>query len=58
MLAKTIDNFPNIHVDFNVDTPDLQLDKLIDNKIDILFARKPENLDVFEYKTIRYDKYS
>ena len=56
-IAKTIDNFPNIHVDFNVDTPDLQLNKLIDNKIDILFARKPENLENFEYKSLRYDKY-
>ena len=56
-IAKTIDNFPNIHVDFNVDTPDLQLNKLIDNKIDILFARKPENLENFEYKSLRNDKY-
>ena len=56
-IAKTIDNFLNIHVDFNVDTPDLQLNKLIDNKIDILFARKPENLENFEYKSLRNDKY-
>ena len=56
-IAKTIESFPNIHVDFNVDTPDLQLEKLVDNKIDILFARKPENLENYEYKSIRYDKY-
>jgi DNA-binding transcriptional LysR family regulator len=56
-IARTIEKYPGLHVDFNVDTPDLQLQKLIDNKIDILFARKPENLDYFEYKTLRHDRY-
>lgn len=56
-IAKTIENYPDLKVDFNVDTPDLQLEKLIDNKIDILFARKPENLDYYDYKPLRYDKY-
>jgi DNA-binding transcriptional LysR family regulator len=56
-IAKTIESFPNLQVDFNVDTPDLQLEKLIDNKIDILFARKPENLENFEYKPLRNDRY-
>ena len=56
-ITKTIIKFPKIHVDFNVDNPDLQMQNLIDNKIDILFARKPEHLENFEYKSLRYDKY-
>lgn len=56
-VAKTIEEYPYIKVDFNVDSPDLQLSKLSDNKIDILFARKPENLNNYAYKTLRKDKY-
>lgn len=56
-VAKTIESFPNIRVDFNVDNPDIQLQNLIDNKIDILFARKPEHLENFDYKSLRNDKY-
>lgn len=56
-IAKTIEEYPYIKVDFNVDSPDLQLSKLSDNKIDILFARKPANLNNYEYKTLRNDKY-
>ena len=56
-IAKTIESYSNIQVDFNVDSPDLQLDKLIDNKIDILFARKPEKIENFDYTSLRHDKY-
>ena len=56
-VAKTIEEYPYIKVDFNVDSPDLQLSKLSDNKIDILFARKPEKLNNYVYKTLRKDKY-
>ena len=56
-IAKTLDHFPDLVIDLNVDVPDTQLKKLANNKIDILFARKPENLSFYDYKPLRNDSF-
>ena len=56
-IAKTLDQFPDLFIDLNVDVPDTQLKKLANNKIDILFARKPENLSFYDYKPLRNDSF-
>ena len=56
-IAKTLDQFPDLVVDLNVDVPDTQLKKLANNKIDILFARKPEKLSFYDYKPLRNDSF-
>lgn len=56
-IAKTLDQFPDLIIDLNVDVPDKQLKKLANNKIDILFARKPENLSFYDYKPLRNDSF-
>ena len=56
-LSKTLESFPNLSIDVNVDSPDTLLKKLTDNEIDILFARKPENLEHFDYINLRTDKF-
>ena len=56
-IAKTLDQFPDLVIDLNVDVPDTQLKKLANNKIDILFARKPENLSFYDYKPLRNDSF-
>lgn len=56
-LSKTLESFPNLSIDVNVDSPDTLLEKLTDNEIDILFARKPENLEHFDYINLRTDKF-
>lgn len=56
-LSKTLESFPNLSIDVNVDSPDTLLKKLTDNEIDILFARRPENLEHFDYINLRTDKF-
>lgn len=56
-IAKTLDQFPDLIIDLNVDVPDKQLKKLANNKIDILFARKPEKLSFYDYKPLRNDSF-
>ena len=56
-IAKTLDQFPDLVIDLNVDVPDTQLKKLANNKIDILFARKPEKLSFYDYKPLRNDSF-
>ena len=56
-LSKTLESFPNLSIDVNVDSPDTLLEKLTDNEIDILFARRPENLEHFDYINLRTDKF-
>ena len=56
-IAKTLDHFPDLVIDLNVDVPDTQLKKLANNKIDILFARKPEKLSFYDYKPLRNDSF-
>ncbi len=56
-IAKTLESYPDLVIDLNVDLPDLQLQKLSDNKIDILFARKPKKLEFFNYEMLRFDEF-
>ncbi len=56
-LSKTLESFPGLSIDVNVDSPDTLLKRLVDNEIDILFARKPENLEHFDYLNLRTDKF-
>ena len=56
-LSKTLESFPNLSIDVNVDSPDILINKLTDNKIDILFARKPENHIHFDYINLRTDTF-
>ena len=56
-LSKTLESFPNLSIDVNVDSPDTLLKKLTDNEIDILFARRPESLEHFDYINLRTDKF-
>ncbi|MDC6451636.1 LysR family transcriptional regulator [Alphaproteobacteria bacterium] len=56
-IATTLKKFPELLIDLNVDIPDTQLKKLSNNKIDILFARKPTNLEFYDYKPIRVDSF-
>ena len=56
-LSKTLESFPNLSIDVNVDSPDTLLEKLTDNEIDILFARRPESLEHFDYINLRTDKF-
>ena len=56
-LAKTSEKFPNLEIDLNIEAPDLLLKKLSQNKMDIIFARKPENLSNFDFIHLRTDKF-
>jgi DNA-binding transcriptional LysR family regulator len=56
-ISKTLESFPDLVVDLNVDLPDLQVKKLQDNKIDILFARKPQNEEFFYFEPLKVDKF-
>ena len=56
-ISKTLESFPDLVVDLNVDLPDLQVKKLQDNKIDILFARKPQNKEFFYFEPLKIDKF-
>ena len=56
-ISKTLESFPDLVVDLNVDLPDLQVKKLQDNKIDILFARKPQNNEFFHFEPLKVDKF-
>ena len=57
VLAKTSEKFPDLEIDLNVQAPDLLLSKLTKNEMDIVFARKPENLDNFNFIHLRTDKF-
>ena len=57
VLAKTSEKFPDLEIDLNVQAPDLLLSKLTKNEMDIIFARKPENLDNFNFIHLRTDKF-
>ena len=57
VIAKNFKKFPEIEINLNVDDPDIQLEKLSNNQIDILFARKPENDTHFDFYPLRKDKY-
>tara|TARA_B100000524_G_scaffold8339_1_gene5111 strand:+ start:601 stop:1473 length:873 start_codon:yes stop_codon:yes gene_type:complete len=56
-IAKTSEKFPNLEIDLNIEAPDLLLNKLSQNKMDIIFARKPENLSNFDFIHLRTDKF-
>ena len=56
-LAKTLLEFPELEINLNVDSPDIQLEKLLQNKIDILFARKPSKLSDINYHSLSIDKF-
>ena len=56
-ISKTLESFKDLVVDLNVDLPDLQVKKLQDNKIDILFARKPVNKEFFNFEPLKIDKF-
>ncbi len=56
-LAKTLLEFPELEINLNVDSPDIQLEKLLKNKIDILFARKPSKLSDINYHSLSIDKF-
>ena len=56
-LAKTSEKFPKLEIDLNIEAPDLLLNKLSQNKMDIIFARRPQNLSNFDFIHIRTDKF-
>ena len=56
-LAKTSEKFPELEIDLNIEAPDLLLNKLSQNKMDIIFARRPQNLSNFDFIHIRTDKF-
>lgn len=56
-ISKTLESFKDLVVDLNVDLPDIQVKKLQDNKIDILFARKPINKEFFNFEPLKIDKF-
>ncbi|MBL6847314.1 MAG: LysR family transcriptional regulator [Alphaproteobacteria bacterium] len=56
-LAKTAEKFPELEIDLNIEAPDLLLNKLSKNKMDIIFARKPENLCNFDFIHLRTDQF-
>ena len=56
-LAKTSEKFPKLEIDLNIEAPDLLLNKLSENKMDIIFARKPENISNFDFIHLRTDKF-
>ena len=47
-LAKTSEKFPKLEIDLNIEAPDLLLNKLSENKMDIIFARRPENISNYD----------
>lgn len=57
VIAKSFVKFPEIEINVNVDDPDIQLEKLSKNEIEILFARKPNDDTHFDFYPIRKDKY-
>ena len=56
-LAKTSEKFPKLEIDLNIEAPDLLLNKLSENKMDIIFARRPENVSNFDFIHLRTDKF-
>ena len=56
-IAKTSEKFPKLEIDLNIEAPDLLLNKLSQNKMDIIFARRPQNLSNFDFIHIRTDKF-
>ena len=56
-LAKTSEKFPKLEIDLNIEAPDLLLNKLSENKMDIIFARRPENISNFDFIHLRTDKF-
>ena len=56
-IAKTSEKFPELEIDLNIEAPDLLLNKLSQNKMDIIFARRPQNLSNFDFIHIRTDKF-
>jgi DNA-binding transcriptional LysR family regulator len=57
VIAKSYKKFPEIEINVNIDDPDILLDKLSKNEIDILFSKKPNNDTHFDFYPIRKDKY-
>ena len=57
VLANTSEKFPDLEINLNIEAPDLLLNKLLKNEMDIIFARKPENLDNFNFIHLRTDKF-
>ena len=56
-IAKTFKKYPELQINVNVDDPDILIDKLSKNEIDILFSRKPNNDTHFDFFPIRKDKF-
>jgi len=56
-IAKTFERYPELEINVNFDDPDILLENLSKNKIDILFSRKPNDMFHFDFFSIRKDKF-
>jgi len=57
-IANTFKKYPDLQININFDDPDILIEKLSKNEIDILFARKPSDMFHFDFFSIRKDKFS
>ena len=56
-IAKTFERYPELQINVNVDDPDILMEKLSENKIDILFSRKPSDMFHFDFFFLKKDRF-
>jgi len=56
-IAKTFERYPELEINVNFDDPDILIEKLSKNKIDILFSSKPSDMFHFDFFSIRKDNF-
>ena len=56
-IVKTFKRYPELEINVNFDDPDILLENLSKNKIDVLFSRKPTDIIHFDFFPVRKDKF-
>lgn len=56
-ITKTLKKYPDLEINVKFDDPDILIEELSKNKLDILFARKPSDTLHFDFFHIRKDKF-
>ena len=56
-IAKTLKKYPDLEITVKFDDPDILIEDLSKNKIDILFARKPSDTLHFDFFHLRKDNF-
>jgi DNA-binding transcriptional LysR family regulator len=56
-IAKTLKKYPDLEITVKFDDPDILIQDLSKNKIDILFARKPSDTLHFDFFHVRKDNF-